>query len=321
MERLIKLMLLFLLILTRAILGSRTQYRSLPNISLSILNNVTSIALVPHSTIADNKAFPLFNPCYNPFTTNHHPDYPVEPYWLKGGEFHVSALKQELLQEQLSLNEYQWIHKQALPRLTFLWSLYELANNIHTIDSGKWQVGLKQSVAHAVIRTIGYQKQYGLQLEAHYFSDQVLLASQRLNSIHILILYTLNKQFIPLLIFNPPEHLLGLKAEGKQISDFWNELTQDPHTLIGDPRQNMVFAPYHHYHNAFNFSEVKTIGIFSSFGQFDFPSYASSSSTTLIKRALKEFQKDCVEFSHLEEFRFLNRSAPLPIRSQTKLGL
>jgi hypothetical protein len=320
MDRLFKILFLFLLIFIRAILihGLRNKNHSPPNITLPLLNNVTSIALIPKSFHSNDEKFPLFNPCYNPFSNNDLATHPVDPYWLKGGEFHISTFKNALFKYHLSEKEHEWLSLQVVPRLTFLWSLYELANNIHMIDTSKWQISLKHSLAHSLIRIIGYQKLYELTLQAHYWVHNKLVASQELNSIHVLILYTFDKSFIPLLIFNPPQHLLGSKAQGELIPRFWDEITQDPHTLIGDPKQNLVFAPYQHYSNAFNFTQVKTIGIFSSFGQFTIPAFASPSITALIKQALKEFQEACMVFAQIEEARFLNRMAPPPLR-QLKL--
>lgn len=321
MLELIRLGFLFLLVLYRTTAAYQTKNSS-SAITLQHLNNVTSTSLVPHNINASYPEFPLFNPCYNPFPSDANQTYPVDPYWLKAGEHFISLSKLRLLSYAVTSKEHEWIETHAFPRLSFLWSLYQLAHTISSIDTTQWKLGLKHLVSHSIIRTIGYQKRYQLQLEAHYFSQSSRIAVQELKSMHVLILFGKNIGFVPLIIFNPPAFLLGTKAQGEKIHHYWQELVNHPNALIGDPSVNFLWIPYQHP-QGINFTQVETIGIFSSFGQFNIPLFVSPKLASLVTRELSRFEHACVSFAEQEEQRYLKRfpTPPMPKTSSYKNDL
>jgi hypothetical protein len=271
---------------------------------------------------------PLLHPCepFAPTNVSIKEFYGVEKHWLNKGRKKALQWQQQINAVNGTLPEQLWVEQQATPRLTFMWSLLELAKTTQKDSAGKdpstyAKFQLKHATAHAFARIVGYQKEHQLKLKVQ--SPEKL---QTVRDIRILLIRTKVGDFLPLILLNTPKYLYEANAEdSKSILKLWDALKQNRDVLCCDPLVQKLFSPAQEP-NMIDFSEVTRIVILPTFDNFEIPSHISAPVTTLLQQAWDEFQNACVQFAVEEEKLQLSRLTrqfpppPGPIQRNT-IGL
>lgn len=273
--------------------------------AFALLDNTTTLKFVAkyNSSLVQYADYPfkapLPNPC-NPLTSieasKQKPPFPVNKHWLGEGKSKTAHLQKKIQDAKLKNTEQQWFDHHAIPRLTFAWSLYALANITQHIPRENWLMTRKHEVSHALIRTIAHQHTMDLTMRIQYLNNTQIIAEKPLEQLHVLLINTVHAGFIPSLIFNPPQHLIEVHATSTGgILQFWAELVWSPDVICCDSEKYILFSPYL-LPNAFPLKNITNMGILPVIGPFAPPENFSLQAKEIFQQEWQNFLKHCHAF-------------------------